>query len=256
LAATESRFFSRRSRHGETPLRERQAAKWASALSAIASEIRERDGTLRVETALRALGGQLAHERGAAIGTSAANAATLNPALETLDWGWVAPVERDGDVFLEHRAPPPFAEQENLLVFLLEGFYQTALEGPGIDPAPHFRFTGSVNGALIFSRPRANGSNPAGVPTETIKHPNSATDVFANLAALRRDTGAAPVAKRLPLGSQDRDPENVSPTAPSAGHDETRIQPTTLPFYLVAAAIFALLIALGLWTSGSMTLLH
>jgi len=255
VAATESWFVSRRSRHGEIPLRERQAAKWASALSAIASEILEKDGTLRVETALRALGGRLARERGAAIGTSAANAATLNPALETLDWGWVAPVERDGDVFLEHRAPPPFEEQENLLVFLLEGFYQTALEGPGVDSAPQLRFMGSVNGALIFSSARANGSNPASAPTELLKHPNSATDVFANLAALRHDTGAAPVAKRLPVDSQDRAPEDASPPALSED-DETRTQPATLRFYLVAGAIFVLLIALGLWTSGSITLPH
>jgi hypothetical protein len=255
LTAAESSLNRQRPSHDAIPFHERQATKWASALATIAAEIQGKDRKTGVETALRALGGRLALERLGPIGDPPDTLPlAIDRALEALDWGWVAAVERDGGVFLEHRAPPPFDDHADLLVFLLEGFYRTALGGSDVNSPQQVRLVGRADGTMIFScGAGAKRLIPAAAP---LKHPNSATEIFASLTALKSESGATPVAKRLPVASQEKIPEAAPPLSAGKEPDVPVASPAPWRFYVIAGVFFVLLIALGLWTSRGMNLPH
>jgi TPR repeat protein len=130
---------------------ERRAVNWVNALAAIAREIEERQGPRRAEALLRTIGARMSRDLLTPLPSIRDEfEPAINRALSILDWGWVAVLERQGTIVLEHRSPWPFEKRTAQLRFVLEGFYTEILQRLANGKAMQVRLTGNRGGAMVL----------------------------------------------------------------------------------------------------------
>ncbi|MGH7075734.1 MAG: tetratricopeptide repeat protein [Stellaceae bacterium] len=134
-----------------TPPPERRAVNWANALAKITEDIQARQGRRSAESLLRNVGARIARDLLTPLPESRdAFEPTINRALSSLDWGWVAITERDDAIVFEHRAPWPFENRTTLLPSVLEGFFSDTLQRLSGDDTAQVESIGKYEGALVF----------------------------------------------------------------------------------------------------------
>lgn len=152
----------RRARDTRAPLPERRAVNWANALARIAGEIESQEGYERTEASLRAVGARMSRDMLTPLPLSRDEfEPAVNRALSSLDWGWVAILERGDTIVFEHRAPWPFEKRAEPLLFVLEGFYTDTLARLSGNDAMQVRFVGRRGGAMVFDWVPGEPAKPA-----------------------------------------------------------------------------------------------
>ena len=252
---------------------QRRAVSWADALDAIAKEIEQRQGRRRAEVLLRAVGARMSRDMLKTLpGASNELEPSINRALSTLDWGWVAIPEGRDTIVFEHRVPWPFEKRFAQLCYVLEGFYTDILNRASGDPAMQMRLAGRRAGALVFQwiAPDLSvglahgrdttivvGGRPAAiVATPQPKH--SPAEMFAALDDLKQGKPAEPASSRQmqaaaqPARDIAVEPRPAAPQ-PNSFFAEPGVEaprPDWLLMTLVGVSVFVMLFALGLLTSG------
>jgi TPR repeat protein len=167
------------------PVPERRAVNWADALAQIAAEIEGNQGKERATQMLRIIGARMSRDLLANLPIGDEFEPAINRTLSSLDWGWVAVVNRQDGLSFEHRPPWPFEKRSDQLPVVLEGFYTETLGRLAHHDGMQARYVGRRGSALVFRWLPIEGRSQAAKP-KTRLSPALATPEAAATLAIKR----------------------------------------------------------------------